>query len=101
MRLQDLAVLATQDRRKRPVQHTGAAIPQRRTVLAGLKTLARGLDPDQADLVVVDKAAEDADRVGATAHTGDYPGRQPPSAFHCLLTCLIADHPLQIADQLG
>ena len=61
-----------------------------------LRPLARRLDADQLDLIV-DEGIENADRVGASADTGDH----EPAAVLGSRACfgLVADHPLEVADQ--
>ena len=61
--------------------------------------LPRRLDADQLDLRVVDERREDADRVGAAADAGDHARRQRPLGGQRLLARLVADHPLQVADE--
>ena len=73
--------------------------PQRGAVAPALEPLARRLDPDQLDLGVGDEGREDADRVGAAADAGDHPRGQLALGRQRLLARLVADHPLQVADQ--
>ena len=66
---------------------------------AALEPLAGRLDADQLDLAVVHEGDEHADRVGAAAHAGDDPGREAAGALEHLGAGLVADHPLEVADQ--
>ncbi len=81
------------------MQDAGAALAERGAVTIGVEALAGRLDADQLDLRVVDERGEDADRVGAAADAGDHPRRQGALGGERLLARLVADHPLQVADQ--
>ncbi len=58
------------------------------------------LDADQPHLVVVDEAGEEPDRVRAAADTGDGDLRQPLLGLLDLIPGLVADHRLELADDL-
>ena len=58
-----------------------------------------GLDPDQLDRRVVEEGDEGPDRVRAAADAGDHPRRQRALGGQRLLARLVADHPLQVADE--
>src|SRR6185436_10699111 len=98
MRLLYLALVVRQDRRERAVQDAGAAGAERGAVPARLDPLPRRLDADQLD-VVLEERGEDPDRVGAAADAGDHPRGQRALGGERLLARLVADHPLQIADE--
>ena len=55
--------------------------------------------PISSTLGVVDERGEDPDRVRAAADAGDHPRRQRALGRQRLLARLVADHPLQVADQ--
>ena len=93
VRVGDLAVVVGEHRRARAVQHAGAAAAEARR--------ARRLDADEPHVGVVEEAGEDADRVRAAADAGDDRVGQPALGREDLLARLVADHPLQLADELG
>ena len=92
VRVGDLAVVVGEHRRARAVQHGRAARAEARR--------AGRLDADQPDVRVVDEAVEDADRVRAAADAGDDRVGQPALGGEDLLARLVADHALQLADEL-
>ena len=65
----------------------------------GRQALPRGFDADQLDGRVVDEGDEAADRVRAAADTGDDAVGKPPRGREDLLAGLVADHPLEVADE--
>ena len=67
--------------------------------MPAVQPLPRGLDADQLDAGVVDEGDEAADRVRAAADAGDHPVGQPSRRGEDLLAGLVADHPLQVADE--
>ena len=93
MRVGDLAVVVGEDRRACAVQDGGAPAAE-----AGR---ARRLDPDQADVGVIEEGDEAADGVGAAAHAGDDRVREPALGLEQLLAGLVADHALEGAHDLG
>ena len=101
MRRRHLAVVVLQQIAQAAVQHAGRAGAQRGAVVAALEPVARGLDPDQLHLGVVEEGGEDADRVGAAADAGDDGARQPAEALEHLLPRLAADHRLEVAHHPG
>ena len=64
-----------------------------------VEPLAAGLDPDQLHLRVVDEGVEGPDRVRAAADAGDHPGRERALGCQRLLARLVADHPLEVANE--
>ena len=93
MRVGDLAVVVGEHRRARAVQDRGAAAAEARR--------ACRLDADEPHVGVVEEAGEDADRVRAAADAGDDRVGEPALGREHLLARLVADHPLQLADELG
>ena len=65
----------------------------------GLDPLARGLDPDQLDRVVVDEAREIP--IAFETLTQAMTQRQRPLGCHGLLPRLVADHAAEVANGLG
>src|SRR3954451_7979323 len=99
VRLADLALVVLEDRRQRPVEHAGPpARGQRRAVAAGLQALARRLDADELDVRVVDEPGEHADRVRPAADAGEHAVGQLAGTLEQLGARLVADDPLQVAD---
>ena len=90
--IRNLAVAVGQDRRARAVQDPGTSASERRG--------PGRLHTDQPHIRVVDEACEHADRVRATAHACDHRLRKASLGLEQLLTCLAADHRLQLADDL-
>ena len=86
--------------RQRAVQDAGAS---RRPSEAPWRPVSipspRGLDADQLDVGVVEEGGEGADRVRAAADAGDHAARQRALGVERLLAGLVADHPLQVADE--
>src|SRR2546422_1986761 len=68
-------------------------------MVAAGQPLPRGFDAHELDARVVEKGAEDADRVGAAADARHDGARQPPAALQHLRARFAPDHRLEIADE--
>src|SRR5256885_3315390 len=68
-------------------------------MVAAGQPLPRGFDAHELDARVVEKGAEDVDRVGAAADARHDGARQPPAAFQHLRARFAPDHRLEIADE--
>ena len=60
------------------MQHPRATTVDRRRMTTGLHAVARRLDADQLDALVVQEWVEDTDGIGTAAHAGHHCIRKPP-----------------------
>ena len=91
--VEHLAVFVGEERGARPVEDARPAGAE-----AGC---AGGLDADEPNLGVIQKACKEADRVRASADAGDRDLGQAAFGGEDLLTRLSSDHGLQLAHDLG
>src|SRR5581483_7536586 len=92
VRVRDLTVVVREDRRPRAVEHARAPAPERRG--------AGRLDADDAHLLVLEEAVEEADRVRAAADARHDRLGEPPLGRENLLARLVPDDALQVAHDL-
>ena len=96
--LDDLAVAVLEHERARAVEDAGRAAGDRRRVLAGRDPLPRRLGDREADRGLADEPAEEPDRVRAAADAGEGEVGQAPLDRFELGGRLVADPPLEVAD---
>ncbi len=93
----DLARVVLEHIRVGALEHARAGGEEPRGVVAENLAAAAGLDPAQGDARVGEEGVEDADGVGAAAHTGDHHVGQAALGGEHLLAGLAADHTLEVA----
>ncbi|MNC62244.1 hypothetical protein D3C75_1122490 [compost metagenome] len=64
----------------------------------GIDPLACSLYSDHADILILHKWIEHADRIASSAYGSNQQIRQPAFGFQNLAAGLIADNPLEVAD---
>src|SRR4051812_45557120 len=98
MRIMDLSIVIHQEARPVAMQDAGTAVCKRRRVQAALQAEASRFDAVHRDVGIIEKRMEQADRVRATANTGDQGVRKATFRLQHLLLCLPSYDALKIAD---
>ena len=96
----DLAVLVLQQIGLVAVENAGAAASEARGMFL-VEAMAGRLDAEHPDVRIVEKRMEQADGVGAAADCRDQQVGQAADAVQHLGAGFLADHALEVADQLG
>jgi hypothetical protein len=98
VRLDDLAVAVLEHERATAVEDARRPAQDRRRVPTGRHPLARSLGDREADRRLADESREQADGVRAAADAGERHVREAPLDLAELGGGLVADAPLEVAD---